>query len=287
MAKYIEEYNPQKIELIKRMMEKQAEKGKPMAFEIYLDNFKVVFKTTDLAEFDSYEDLMTKDTKYLRINTYETQSENTGQTKYVFEFPEKKIEQQPVVIEKGLGEVEVSNKIKETLAVERDRWDKEQLNKELDKTKLALQEAEEYIDNLQAQIESARVKPNHLGKLDLGLLAGVALEGVMRKNPQWLTKVPGFEGLAGIIEKENEGGTQTNTPAEETEVSVKKKSDNKVVLTENEQRCLNFGKQVADLFEDDEIVILVKIINALGNDTTQLKPVAELLNIEVSDTVKK
>ncbi len=288
MAKTIEEYNPHKIEMIKRLMEKQAEKGKPMAYEIYVDNFKVVFKTTDLAEFDSYEDLMNKDTKYLRINTYENPTETTGHTKYVFEFPEIKAAPQPVVIEKGLGEVEVNNKIKETIAVERDRWDKDQLNKELDKTKLALQEAEEYIDNLQLQMERARLKPNHLGKLDLGLLAGVALEGVMRKNPQWLTKVPGFEGLAGVIEKENESGaTQTNTPAEETEVTVKKKSDNKVSLTENEQRCLNFGKQVADLFEDDEIAILIKIINVLGKDTTQLKPVAELLNIDVSDTVKK
>src|ERR1700749_1207301 len=178
MAKVIEEYNPQKIEIVKRLLEKQAEKGSPMAYEIYVDNFKVVMKTTDLAEFDSYEDLMNNDTKYIRINVYNTPTETTGHTKYVFEIPDKKSAQQTVVMEKGLGEVEVNNKIKETLAVERDRWDKEQLNKELDRTKLLLQEAEEYIDDLQSQIEKSKLKPNHLGKLDLGLLAGVALEGM-------------------------------------------------------------------------------------------------------------
>jgi hypothetical protein len=287
MAKVIEEYNPQKIEIVKRLLEKQAEKGSPMAYEIYVDNFKVVMKTTDLAEFDSYEDLMNNDTKYIRINVYNTPTETIGHTKYVFEFPEKKVAPQPAVIEKGLGEVEVNNKIRETLGVERERWDKEQLTKELNATKLSLQEAEEYIDELQSELEKTKIKPNHFGKLDLGVLAGVALEGVMRKNPHWFTKLPMLDGLAGAIEKESENDTPSNPPAEDTEVNIKKKSDNKVTLTENEQRCLHFGKQVADLFDDDEIAIVIKIINALGKDTTQLKPVAGLLNIEVSDTEKK
>jgi hypothetical protein len=280
MPKYIEDYNPQKIENIKRILEKHAEKGKPMAYEIYVDNFKVVLKTTDLEEFDSYEDLIGKDTKYLRINTYENPAEATSQTKYVFEFPEPKQEPQPIVIEKGLGEVEVSNKIKETIAVERDRWDKEQLNKELNATKLALQEAEEYIDDLQLQIDATKLKPNHVGKLDLGLLASVAFEGMMRKNTRWIAKVPGFDGLAGLIESENAGmTTHTNTQTEETEVTIKKKSDTSEPLSEQEQALLTFGREVTKMFGKEEFEVLVKIINALGSDKTQLTPVAELLNV--------
>jgi hypothetical protein len=263
MAKYIEEYNPQKIEIVKRLLEKQAEKGSPMAYEIYVDNFKVVMKTTDIADFDNYEDLMNKETKYIRINVYNSPTDSIGHTKYVFEMPEPKTNTPAVPTEKGLGEVEVNNRIKETIGVERERWDKEQLTKELNATKLALQEAEEYIDDLQSQIEKTRVKPNHMGKFDLGLLAGAALEGVMRKNPHWFTKLPMLDGLAGAIEKEGENGTQTNTATEETEVNLKKKSDDKVALTENEQRCLNFGKQVAELFDDNEIALLIKIINTI------------------------
>lgn len=279
MAKIIEAYNPQKIEIIKRMLEKQSAKGNPMAYEIFVDNFKVVMKSTDLSEFDSYEDVMTNDTKFIRINVYNSPNESIGHTKYVFEVGEdKKPEPQ-----NPLGEVvDINAKIKESIAVERERWDKDQLIKELDRTKLELQEAEEYIDDLQTQIEKARVKSNHWGKLDLGQLAGSALEGMMRKNPQWLTKVPGLEGLAGVIDQENKEGVKgINAKIEETEASFSKKTDTPA-LTEEEQSYITFGKQLAENFDDAEISMLDKIITELGKDTSKLKIVADLLNVHAA-----
>lgn len=279
MAKIIEDYNPQKIEIVKRMLDKQAEKGTPMAYEIFVDNFKVVMKTTDLTEFDSFEELVNNQTKYIRINVYNSLTETVGHTKYVFELKGEKSEEQ--TSSKGLGEVEINTRIKESLAIERDRWDKEQLNKELDRTKLLLQEAEEYIDDLQGQIEKSKLKANHWGKLDLGLLAGTALEGVMRKNPQWLTKVPGLEGLAGVIETEGKEGIK-QIPVEETEVSFKKKSETPAPLSDEDQCYLNFGKQVAENFEDAEIALLMKIIEELSKDTSKLTTVAELLDVKLA-----
>lgn len=274
MAKIIEAYNPQKIEIIKRMLEKQSSKGSPLAYEIFVDNFKVVMKTTDMSEFDSYEDVMTNETKFIRINVYNSPSETISHTKYVFEVEEKKPE-----VNRSLGEVtDINTKIKESIAVERERWDRDQLMKELDRTKLELQEAEEYIDELSGQLEKAKLKPNHFGKLDLGSLAGSAIEGVMRRNPQWLTKVPGLEGLAGVIVDENTNGKRIDSTIEETEVTLSKKTD-APSLTDEEKSYLEFGKQVAENFEDEEITILAKIINQLGKDTTQLKTVAELLNV--------
>lgn len=274
MAKIIEAYNPQKIEIIKRMLEKQSSKGSPLAYEIFVDNFKVVMKTTDMSEFDSYEDVMTNETKFIRINVYNSPSETISHTKYVFEIEEKKPE-----VNRNLGEVtDINTKIKESIAVERERWDRDQLIKELDRTKLELQEAEEYIDELSGQLEKAKLKPNHFGKLDLGSLAGSAIEGVMRRNPQWLTKVPGLEGLAGVIVDENTNGKRIDTPTEETEVTLSKKTD-APSLTDEEKSYLEFGKQVAENFEDEEITLLAKIINQLGKDTSQLKTVAELLNV--------
>lgn len=274
MAKIIEAYNPQKIEIIKRMLEKQSSKGSPLAYEIFVDNFKVVMKTTDMSEFDSYEDVMTNETKFIRINVYNSPSETISHTKYVFEVEEKKPE-----VNRSLGEVtDINTKIKESIAVERERWDRDQLIKELDRTKLELQEAEEYIDELSGQLEKAKLKPNHFGKLDLGSLAGSAIEGVMRRNPQWLTKVPGLEGLAGVIVDENTNGKRIDSPTEETEVTLSKKTD-APSLTDEEKSYLEFGKQVAENFEDEEITLLAKIINQLGKDTSQLKTVAELLNV--------
>lgn len=275
MAKIIEAYNPQKIEIIKRMLEKQSSKGSPLAYEVFVDNFKVVMKTTDLSEFDSYEDVMTNDSKFIRINVFNSPSETISHTKYVFEVEEKK-----PVIQQALGEVtDINTKIKESIAVERERWDKDQLIKELDRTKLELQEAEEYIDELQGQLDKTKLKANHFGKLDLGSLAGSAIEGMMRRNPQWLTKVPGLEGLAGVIVDENTNGKRIDTPAEETEVTVSKASL-APELTEEEKSYLAFGKEVAENFEDEEISLLFKIIGELGKDTSQLKTVADLLNVK-------
>jgi hypothetical protein len=275
MAKIIEAYNPQKIEIIKRMLEKQSSKGSPLAYEVFVDNFKVVMKTTDLSEFDSYEDVMTNETKFIRINVYNSPSETISHTKYVFEVEEKK-----PLIQQALGEVtDINTKIKESIAVERERWDKDQLMKELDRTKLELQEAEEYIDELQGQLDKTKLKANHFGKLDLGSLAGSAIEGMMRRNPQWLTKVPGLEGLAGVIVDENTNGKRIDNQAEETEVTVSK-ANAAPELTEEEKSFLSFGKQVAENFEDEEISLLIKIIGELGKDTSQLKTVADLLNVK-------
>jgi hypothetical protein len=274
MAKIIETYNPQKIEIIKRMLEKQSSKGSPLAYEVFVDNFKVVMKTTDLSEFDSYEDVMTNDTKYIRINVYNSPAETISHTKYVFEVEERKPQ-----VQQALGEVtDINAKIKESIAVERERWDRDQLMKELDRTKLELQEAEEYIDELTDKLEKVKQKPNHFGKLDLGSLAGSAIEGVMRRNPQWLTKVPGLEGLAGVIVDENTNGKRIDAPTEETEVTVTKASSVHA-LTEEEKSYLAFGKEVAENFEDEEISVLMKIIHQLSKDTSQLKTVAELLNV--------
>lgn len=275
MAKIIEPYNPQKIEIIRRMLEKQAAKGSPLAYEIFVDNFKVVMKTTDLTEFEGYEDIMNNETKYLRINVFNSPTETISHTKYVFEMEEvKKPEAQ-----KPLGEVvDINSKIKESIAVERERWDKDQLIKELDRTKLELQEAEEYIDDLQSQLDKSKTKANHWGKLDLGLLAGAALEGVVRKNPQWLTKVPALQELAGVIVEENTNGKQIPAPTEVTQASFTKGSDT-LTLSEEEQSYLDFGKELSENFDDAELSILYKIIGELKRDTSKLQIVAELLNV--------
>jgi len=277
MAKIIEPYQPQKIEIIRRMLEKQAEKQQPMAYEIFVDNFKVVMKTTDLSEFDSYEDIMNNDTKFIRINIYNSLNESVSSTKYVFEVNDEK----KTTTQRGLeGIPDIDTKIKESVGAERERWDKEQLVKELNRTKMELHDAEEYIDQLIEKLNLSKSKSNYFGKIDLGLLAGAALEGILRKNPQWLTKVPGLEGLAGTIAQENQTGTRQLTPAaEESEASFSKQSEPE--LSEEEKGHIQLGKQLAEHFNKEELALLQSIINKFSDDTSQLKTVAELLSIPV------
>jgi hypothetical protein len=278
-TRVLEEYSQQKIEIIRRLLERQAEKGMPMPYEISVDNFKIVMKTTDLSEFDSYEELINKDTKFIRITTFENTSEDAAETKYVFELPDKKSEALVKISDKGLGEIEVSNKIKETLANEKERWDKELLVKELEKTKHALEESEEYSDKLEEQIALMKTRPYQLGNMNLVGLGTTILEGVMRSNPQWVSKVPMLQGLAGMIQKENEGGETKNIPAEDTEVSFKKSESTASALNDTDLRCLDLGKWIVTLFNKEETGLLIKIIGELGEDTSQLQTVADLLEV--------
>ena len=68
-------------------------------------------------------------------------------------------------------------------------------------------------------------------------------------------------------------------------MSFKKKSDTPE-LSEEEKGYLNFMRGIAESFDDEEIIILTQVITKLEEDSTQLKPVAELLNINVNEVLK-
>src|SRR6476469_2684682 len=63
-------YDQLKIDKLKHFLEAQAEKGMAKPFEIFVDNLKVVAKTEDPKEFDTYEFYMNEDTEKVRILIY-------------------------------------------------------------------------------------------------------------------------------------------------------------------------------------------------------------------------
>ena len=283
MAITSETYDQLKIDKLKLYLQTQADRNAARFYEIYVDNLKAVHKTNDIQEFDSYEDYMTEDTERIRILVYTTSSSSPRNDQYVYRM-KKSEEQRNFVQQQGLSGIELENRMEEKLQTHRERWEHEALVKELEETKQQLKESEEYAEKLAAELQEYRGKKLHWGNVNLGELASVVVEGIVRRNPQMVAKLPGGEALAGIIEQDNkERGT--TTPTQETEVSFKKKSDSPE-LTEEEKGYLNFMRGIAESFDDEEIVILTQVITKLEEDTTQLKPVAELLNINVTEVLK-
>lgn len=283
MAITSETYDQLKIDKLKLYLQTQADRNAARFYEIYVDNLKAVHKTNDIQEFDSYEDYMTEDTERIRILVYTTSSSSPRNDQYVYRM-KKQDEQKTIVQQQGLSGIELENRMEEKLQTHRERWEHEALVKELEETKQQLKESEEYAEKLAAELQEYRGKKLHWGNVNLGELASVVVEGIVRRNPQMVAKLPGGEALAGIIEQDNkERGT--TTPTQETEVSFKKKSDTPE-LSEEEKGYLNFMRGIAESFDDEEIVILTQVITKLEEDTTQLKPVAELLNINVTEVLK-
>jgi hypothetical protein len=283
MAITSETYDQLKIDKLKLYLQTQADRNAARYYEIYVDNLKAVHKTNDIQEFDSYEDYMTEDTDRIRILVYSTNSQSPRNDQYVYRM-KKQEEQKTIVQQQGLSGIEIESRMEEKLQTHRERWEHEALVKELEQTKQQLKESEEYAEKLMAELQEYRSKKLHWGNVNLGELASVVVEGIVRRNPQMVAKLPGGEALAGIIEQDNkERGT--TTPTQETEVSFKKKSDTPE-LSDEEKGYLNFMRGIAESFDDEEIVILTQVITKLEEDTTQLKPVAELLNINVTEVLQ-
>jgi hypothetical protein len=283
MAITSETYDQLKIDKLKLYLQTQADRNAARYYEIYVDNLKAVHKTSDIQEFDSYEDYMTEDTDRIRILVYSTNPQSPRNDQYVYRM-KKQEEQKTVVQQQGLSGIEIENRMEEKLQTHRERWEHEALVKELEQTKQQLKESEEYAEKLVAELAVYRSKKMHWGNVNLGEFASVVVEGIVRRNPQMVAKLPGGEALAGIIEDDNRERAST-TPTPETEVSFKKKSDTPE-LSEEEKGYLNFMRGIAESFDDEEIIILTQVITKLEEDTTQLKPVAELLNINVNEVLK-
>jgi hypothetical protein len=288
MSVTIENYDPLKIDKIKLHLQSQAEKGNSRFYEIFVDNLKAVHKTNDVADFDSYEDYMTEDTEKIRILIYSSSSTSPRNDQYTYRM-KKTIESKNEAVTPTLNGLEIEARIEEKLQGHRERWEHEQLRKELEQTKKQLEEAESYSDKLEAELLQFRSKKMHFGNVNLGELASVVVEGFVRRNPQILAKIPGAEGLAGVIEQDNKDkANASQQPPVESTASFKKAEDETAeVLTEEEKGYLQFMKGIAENFDQQEITILTQIIIKLEEDTTQLKPVAELLNIEISDALTK
>ena len=283
-----ESYDQLKIDKLKLYLQTQADRGNARYYEVFVDNLKAVHKTNDVSEFDSFEDYMTEDTEKIRILIYSTNSVSPRNDQYTFRL--KKTEEQKQIVAPTLSGVEIESRLDEKLQTHRERWEHEALVKELEQTKQQLKESEEYAEKLEAELNVFRGKKMHWGNVNLGELASVVVEGIVRRNPQMIAKLPGGETLAGIIEEDNkEKSNPIPSVNDGTKVSFKMKDENEEkqpALTEEEKGYLNFMKGIAESFEDEEIIILTQVINKLEEDTTQLKPVAELLNIDVNEVLR-
>jgi hypothetical protein len=272
----IEKYEPFKIEQIKKNLESQSTLGSPLYYEIFVDNMKVVYKTNNVEQFDAHEEFINEDTKKIRILIYSTNPNAPRNTKHIF-FLKENAEENGM----GLNGVEIDKKITEQVSRERERWDCDQVRKDLVSTKEKLKEAQDYIETLQNAVEQYKGKKLHWGDVNLGEFASVVLEGIVRRNPQMLAKLPGGVALAGVIELDNKEREQTISTVQHTEeASFKRKEENTSAdLTEQDKNYLRVVKQMEEHFDQTQLMKVMQIIDKLAQDTSNINPVAELLNI--------
>ena len=252
-----EKYSEQKIDNLYNYLQNSKEQGEAEDYEIFVDAFKVVKRTNDLARFESYSHFLQPETKTLTIIIYDGTSPRN--TKHVFTIKEDNTN--------GLSGMDVDSRIEEKLRSEKEKWETDLLKKENEKLKTDLAEAEAYIEELEEDADKAKDKKFRMGDVNVGEFASVVLEGFVRRNPQLLAKLPGGEALAGVIEQDNderEKALLDKSP--EPEVSFKKSGS----ATEEEKSYLDFIKSLKDKFDHEQMTNVMLILDVLAKNPNDI-----------------
>jgi hypothetical protein len=264
-------YDQLKIDKLKHFLEAQAEKGQAKPFEIFVDNLKVVAKTEDPKDFDSYEFYMNEDTEKVRILIYNSNL-SPRNDQYCYMVQRNKIERSA----NGLGEIE--GIIQEKLAARDREHEMNKLREELEATKLELEEAEDYAGKLEKEIEYLKENKFKLGNINIGELASVALEGIVRRNPQILTKLPGGDTLAGIIEQDNRDKEKLLSQPTAPEPNVTFQKETASDITEDEKRHLAYLRKLEQTFTREQAEMFNAVLGAMVEEPSIIPTLLEFIN---------
>ncbi len=264
-----EKYSEQKIDNLYHYLQSSKEQGEPEDYEVFVDAFKVVKRTNDLARFESYSNFIQPETKTLTIVIYDGSSPRN--TKHIFTIKEDNTN--------GLSGVDVDSRIEEKLRAEKEKWETDLLRKENESLKTELADAETYIGQLEETVYKIKDRKFRLGDINIGEFASVVVEGMIRRNPQLLTKLPGGEALAGVIEQDNEEREKALTEkTPEPEVSFKKSGSATGNLSEEEQSYIKFVKQLTDKFNHEQMTSVMLILDVLSKSPNHIDATIQFLS---------
>ncbi|MHB8260468.1 MAG: hypothetical protein ACYDCN_08485 [Bacteroidia bacterium] len=273
MLNITEPYNQQKVDNIFQYLQDNKEQGEPEDFEIFVDSFKVVKRTNDLTRFENYTNHIQPDTKSITISIFDGTSNRN--TKHIFKLIEDKKEEKKEE-KQTLSGAEIDNRMDERIKAERERWDNEQLRKEHEKLKKELEDSESYADQLEKDLV---ISQNRKPDTTFSEVAGVILEGVVRRNPQIVSQIPGGDALAGLIIKDNEEKQKLleAPPQTEPKVSFKlKETNNQSTMKEPETKTTTTQEPLSE--QDKASLVFIKQLNATFN-REQLTKVFQLLDL--------
>jgi hypothetical protein len=273
MPSIYETYSRQKIDTLYQYLQNSKEQGEPEDYEIFVDAFKVVKRTQDLNRFESYSDYIQPETKEVTLVIYDGTSPRN--TKHIFKLKEDADKQ-------ALSGLEIDNRINERIKAEKEKWETDLLRKENEELKQDLADADEEIEKLEAQLEQSKGnKGFSMGNVNVGEFASIMLEGMIRRNPQMLAKLPGGEALAGVIIQDNEEKEKllTKAPEAEPEVTFSKGVGNtSTTLTEEEKAGVEFLKHASTKFSREQMTQVMLILDVLSQKPEDIEKTVQFLS---------
>jgi len=262
----IEPYNQRKIDMLASQIRDAHDKGEPILYEIEVDGDKIVRKTSDPEMFYTFDEYLDGKTRGVTIKIYSGTSNNNE--RYVFTI--------------GGGEWIDPDDIKKRIQAGIDQKMREKeftdliaKNKDLEEQVKSL---EHDIDELEKEKEALIASRSPLSGV-IGEIGSSVVESLIKRNPQIVSRLPGGEMLAGLIEQ----GPPPTLDVEHPEVKYKIKDQGlpgqnpSSQLTEEQLFALDFGMGMRGLFTKDEFDKVSKIVQLLAEDKSRLDLIIELL----------
>jgi hypothetical protein len=263
-----ETYNPERLEQVRRLLDTQIRKGLPVEYEIYVDSFKVVPKTNDINEFDSYEDYISPGSRSMRLLIYDNVSGTEQVNECVYKMSSFFNKQTSQGSE--LSGVEIEDRITSQV---QSRMDKFEHDRDLSETKKQLRDAKERISELEDELEKEQEKKG-LETLKWGQIGSVVVENIIKRNPQLLSVIPGGEALAGVLMQPGEIPKSTSQEPESEMTFKEKKAP---VLSEKEHAFHNIFIAFENRFDPKGLEQINFILHEMLKDPSVVSQIADLL----------
>lgn len=252
-----EKYDPNKVERLAEHLRLYQEKGQPIDYEIVVDGFKVVRRTSDPGMFSMFENFVDANTKSMEILLYNGASNNNDKTIFYFgELPKE-----------GLSGVDIDNRIDEGVQRKLKERDYDELKKDNEELEKEVDELEKQVEQLEKEKAELVASQSPL-KGVLGEIGSSLVESFIKRNPQVMKSIPGGEALAGLIENEDKTKA-TEDQSAESEVTFTSKS----ALSEDHKYAIQFVDQLKAQFTREEFDKVLLVLEGMSNDKNKIETV--------------
>jgi len=264
-----EKYEQRKVDRLYDHLKLYHDKGRPIDFEIIVDDFKAIRRTNELDMFNAFESYVNAKTNIIEILLYAGSSNSYD--KYTFIYGNS---------EESLDGINLQEKIDAGVAKKMKEQDFEKLTTENKELKAEIEDLEKEVTRLERKNEQLQADKSPLSGA-LGQFGASFFESLVKNNPKIIKSIPGGETLAGLLDN---GPTVTEEPVEDVEVSFTPKNNNNntnnnAALSDADRNAIEFVNQIRTQFSTTEYDKIAQIVDTIV-DRQKFEQVLTLLNIK-------
>jgi hypothetical protein len=265
-----EKYEQKKIDNLLQYLRLYHEKGQPIDYEILVDGFKAVRRTSDPDMFTMFENFVTADTRAIEVLLFTGTSNNNE--KRIFYFGD--------LPKDGLSGVDVKNIVDEEVQRKLREREYETLKDENKKLQQHIADLESEVEELEKHNARLEMKQSPLNSF-LGDVGSSLVESFIKRNPKLMSAFPGGEALAGLLQSNNEEASEEPMP--DSEVSFKPKATSSASsISEEDQAAIQFVNQLKSQFSKEEFERVLHILQTLADDKSKIDLILNHVNIKQS-----